>query len=115
MDAHSLISAEATGELKELLDRALAISRPRPARPVPFIEQKCPDFRQLSEILRLSSDSGYWTNFGPISALLESSLEHYLNLPASRAVVMCASGTAALLALIALKEHRAGRGLRWVV
>jgi dTDP-4-amino-4,6-dideoxygalactose transaminase len=116
MDAHSLISAGgATAELKELLEHALAMSWPRPARPVPFIEHKCPDLRQLSEILRLSSDSGYWTNFGPVSALLESTLERYLNLPASRAVVMCGSGTSALLALIALKEHLAGRSLRWVV
>src|SRR5438270_12831437 len=102
MDAHSLISAgSASGELKQLLAHALAKSRLRPARPVPFIEQKCPDFRQLSEILKLSSDSGYWTNFGPVSSLLESTLEHYLGLPVSRAVVMCASGTAALLALVA--------------
>jgi dTDP-4-amino-4,6-dideoxygalactose transaminase len=116
MDSYSLISTgQATAELKELLEQALAKSRLRPARPVPFIEQKSPDLAQLSEILRLSAESGYWTNFGPVSSLLESSLEHYLNLPASRAVVMCSSGTTALLALIALKEHRAGRSLRWVV
>src|SRR6476620_763826 len=103
MDSYSLISTgQATVELKELLEQALAKSRLRAARPVPFIEQKSPDLAQLSEILRLSEESGYWTNFGPVSSLLESSLEHYLNLPASRAVVMCSSGTTALLALIAL-------------
>lgn len=116
MDGDSLISAgPAAGELKELLEKALAMSCPRPARPIPFIEQKFPDFGQLAEILRLSADSGYWTNFGPVSALLELALERYLNLPPSRAVVMCSSGTAALLALIALTEHRAQRSLRWVI
>jgi dTDP-4-amino-4,6-dideoxygalactose transaminase len=116
MGADSPTSAgPAAGELKEMLAQALAMSRPRVVRPIAFIEQKVPDFVQLAEVLRLSADSGYWTNFGPVSSLLESSLEHYLNLPPSRAVVMCSSGTAALLALIALKEHSVGRSLRWVV
>ena len=107
MGADSLISAGSiAGELKEILSQALAMSRPRLARPIAFIEQKVPDFVQLAEILRLSADSGYWTNFGPVCSLLESSLEHYLKLPPSRAVVMCSSGTAALLALIGLKEHQ---------
>ena len=57
MDAYSLISAgSATGEIKELLDQALATSRPRLARPVAFIEQKSPDFAKLAEILRLSAE-----------------------------------------------------------
>jgi dTDP-4-amino-4,6-dideoxygalactose transaminase len=116
MNAYSLISAgAAAGELKEMLEKALACSRQRPALPIAFIEQKLPDFAQLAEILRLSANSCYWTNFGPVSSLLESALERYLNLPPSRAVVMCSSGTAALLALIALKEHRAGRSLQWAI
>jgi dTDP-4-amino-4,6-dideoxygalactose transaminase len=69
----------------------------------------------LAEILRLSDENGYWTNFGPVCSLLESTLARYLNLPASRAVVMCSSGTAALFTLTALKQYRAGRKLRWVV
>ena len=109
MDAHSLISAgPAAGEIKELLEKALTTSCHRPSRPVAFIEQKFPDFGKLAEILRISANSGYWTNFGPVSALLESALEQYLNLPSSRAVVMCSSGTTALLSLIALKEHSCG-------
>lgn len=116
MDARSLISAgPVAGEIKELLEKALTTSCHRPSRPVAFIEQKFPDFGKLAEILRISANSGYWTNFGPVSALLESALEQYLNLPSSRAVVMCSSGTTALLSLIALKEHSAGRSLRWVV
>ena len=112
----SRVTSVRTGEhVKDLLENALALSRRRAARPVPFIENKCPNLHELHEILQLSADSGYWTNFGPVCTLLESALEHHLQLPSSRAAVMCSSGTAALLTLIALKEYRAGRKLRWVV
>jgi dTDP-4-amino-4,6-dideoxygalactose transaminase len=102
-------------EIRSLLDNSLAASFPRKVRPIAFIEQKAPNFAQLPEILHLSAESGRWTNFGPVSSLLESALEQQLNLPPSRAVVMCSSGTAALLATIALKEYLARRRLRWVV
>jgi dTDP-4-amino-4,6-dideoxygalactose transaminase len=105
----------APGELKSLLERAIATSRRRAARPVAFIEEKAPVLAEIAEILRLSSESGYWTNFGPVCSLLESALERHLNLPPSRTVVMCSSGTAALFTLIAVKQHHAGRRLRWVV
>jgi len=98
-----------------LLYDALAGSLRRSPRPVAFIEQKLPNFEQLAEILQLSADSGYWTNFGPVSSLLESALEQHLSLPPSKAVVMCSSGTAALHSLVAIKEYRAHRRLRWVV
>jgi dTDP-4-amino-4,6-dideoxygalactose transaminase len=102
-------------DARSIVRDALAANLGRHPRPVPFIEQKSPDFEQMAEIVQLSADSGYWTNFGPVSALLESALEQHLHLPASRAVVMCSSGTAALHTLVAAKEYRAGRRLRWVV
>lgn len=102
-------------EIQQLLENTLAATRPRPVRPVPFIEQKVPNFDHLAEILCISSDTGRWTNFGPVSSLLESALEQHLHLPPSRAAIVCSSGTAALLALVALKEYRAQRRLRWIV
>jgi dTDP-4-amino-4,6-dideoxygalactose transaminase len=102
-------------ELQPLLEKAFALSRHRAARPVAFIERKAPDLAELAEILRLSSENGYWTNFGPVCSLLEAALERYLNLPPSRTVVMCSSGTAALFAWIAARQYQAGRKLRWVV
>lgn len=116
MDAFGVISvARLDNELQNLLEKSLAASSPRATRPVAFIEQKRPNFEQLPEILRLSADSGRWANFGPVSSLLESALTRHLNLPPSRAVVMCSSGTSGLLTLVALKEHYAQRRLRWVV
>jgi dTDP-4-amino-4,6-dideoxygalactose transaminase len=110
-----IASRVTSANIHELLEQALSQSAPRPARPVAFIEPKFPDFGQLEKVLALSADSGYWTNFGPVCQLLESVLERWLELPPARTVVMCSSGTAALLTLIALKEYCAGRKLRWVV
>jgi dTDP-4-amino-4,6-dideoxygalactose transaminase len=110
-----VISTRLKGELQNMVEQSLAASRRRHAYPVSFIEQKPPDFQQLADILRLSADTGIWTNFGPVSSLLESALAQHLNLSPAHAVVMCSSGTAALLSLIGLKEYRAQRRLRWVV
>lgn len=116
MDASNGISVvRLDNEAQSLLEKSLAVSSRRAARPVAFIEQKLPNFEQLPKILCLSADSGRWANFGPVSSLLESALARYLNLPPSRAVVMCSSGTAGLLTLVALKEYYAQRPLRWVV
>ena len=101
--------------VKELLEKTLSLSRSRPLRPLSFIEHKLPRLEELEEILRLSADSGYWTNFGPVCRLLECALASHLNLTPGRSAVMCSSGTAALLTLAALKEYRAGRKLRWVI
>jgi dTDP-4-amino-4,6-dideoxygalactose transaminase len=97
--------------VEEALDRKPDLRLGR----VPFIEKKYPDWERLGKILQISSRAGQWTNFGPVSVLLESVLERYLKVHRSRAVVMCSSGTAALLTLVALKNYRAGRHLRWVI
>jgi dTDP-4-amino-4,6-dideoxygalactose transaminase len=110
-----VISPAQTHELQDLLEQALALKRYRPPRPVAFIEHKFPNLNELAEILQLSAEAGYWTNFGPVCCLLESALERHLNLHPERAVVMCSSGTSALLTLIALHEYCAGRKLRWVI
>jgi dTDP-4-amino-4,6-dideoxygalactose transaminase len=116
MNASSLIFSDRPGtQIRELLDKALADTRGHLTCPVSFIEQKSPNFDFLAETLRLSSHSGRWTNFGPVSFLLESALHRHLKLTPSRAVVMCSSGTAALLATVALKEYLARRRLRWVI
>ena len=94
-----------------------AMDRPRAARlrPVAFVEDKPPDLHATRDLLELSRAENRWTNFGPTSALLEEALHAYLALPQDRTVVACASGTSALMALVATHEQVRGRRLRWVI
>ncbi len=82
---------------------------------IAFIEKKFRNLRELGGILHPCAKSRQWTNFDPISCLLESALARDLNLHPSRTIVMCSSATAALLTITAMKNYRAGRRLRWVI
>jgi dTDP-4-amino-4,6-dideoxygalactose transaminase len=82
---------------------------------IAFVELKRPDHGHIRELLAASEASGAWSNFGPASTRLERVVEEALELPPSRRVVACASGTVALHGLVQLYEHLAGRTLRWVV
>lgn len=82
---------------------------------VHFVERKHPDFEFVEEVLRASADASKWTNFGPVSRRLEAEVATTLQLPDDRSVVACASGTAALDALVGLYGYLSDRPLRWVV
>src|SRR5438067_2471486 len=92
----------------------LARTGSRAQRPVPFIENKAIDMVKLQQVLKISESCHHWANFGPVSRLLETVLERHLQLPDSRSVVFCSSATAALFAMVAVKEYRARRRLSWV-
>ena len=81
---------------------------------VHFLEQKKTDWTRVQQFLELARKANHWTNFGPVTAALERALEHLMGVPASRAVVMCSSGTTALYALIGLHALKRGRPLRVV-
>ena len=82
---------------------------------IAFVEPKRPDYEKVRELLAPSEAAGVWSNFGPVSLRLEQAAAEILTVPHDRRVIACASGAAALDALIHLYEHRAGRSLRWVV
>lgn len=63
--------------------------------------------------LRHSERAGWYTNGGPASKLLEVRLRDLLAIPREAAVCAAASGTAALHALMAAHNIKAGRRLRW--
>ncbi|MGH9342896.1 MAG: DegT/DnrJ/EryC1/StrS family aminotransferase [Terriglobia bacterium] len=86
-----------------------------PGTRIPFVENKPLDLVQIGQILQLSHRASQWANFGPVSKLLERFIGAHLNIPDDRAVVMCASGTAALNAIAAAHAMEAGRHLRWAV
>jgi dTDP-4-amino-4,6-dideoxygalactose transaminase len=82
---------------------------------IAFVEAKRPDYEQIRELLARSEARGVWSNFGPVSLLLEETVAELLALPRGRRVIACANGTVALHGLVQLYEHVAGRPLRWVV
>lgn len=90
-------------------------SVPAFSTPVAWVEDKPLDFSFLDGALRQSREQNHWSNFGPASALLESTIADVLGLPDDRRVVTTSSGTAALHALANLHEFDAGRPLRWVI
>jgi dTDP-4-amino-4,6-dideoxygalactose transaminase len=80
-----------------------------------FVEQKRPDYDWIREQLAPSEAAGMWANFGPASLRLEEEIAAALDVPPTRSVVACASGTAALYALVQLHAFLAGKPLRWAV
>jgi dTDP-4-amino-4,6-dideoxygalactose transaminase len=82
---------------------------------IAFVETKRPDYGRIRELLARSEATGVWSNFGPVSLLLEETVAEQLALPQDRRVIACANGTVALHGLVQLHEHLAGRPLRWVV
>lgn len=81
---------------------------------IEFIENKQVDPSHTSVFNSVSGILSHWSNFGPVSCLLESHIEQQLHLR-DRKVVTTSSGTSALYALVGLKHYRAGRELRWAV
>ncbi|WP_394699812.1 DegT/DnrJ/EryC1/StrS family aminotransferase [uncultured Pseudodesulfovibrio sp.] len=83
--------------------------------PVAFIENKDIDFSIVQEVLGLSKGQNHWANFGPVSVLLEKYISQLIHLDCDKRVVMCKSGTEALLTLVSLANLKSGKRLRWVV
>jgi dTDP-4-amino-4,6-dideoxygalactose transaminase len=110
------------GVLREVAEIAGVPSRrgpvaeaPVPTAHVRYVEDKRIDWQRVEQITTLSQQARQWTNFGPVSRALERVLEHVLDLPPQRAVVMCASATIGLYALAGLSAVKLGRTPRWVV
>ena len=83
---------------------------------ISFVENKPVNWDFIENTLNRSVLSNHWTNFGPVSILLEERLADILNINQDKsAVVACASGTLALFALVEMHNHLAGKELRWVV
>ncbi len=38
----------------------------RPPGSIGFVEDKSADWKRVQELLKVSSDAGQWTNFGPV-------------------------------------------------
>lgn len=82
---------------------------------IPWVDDKEIDWNVVQDRLTRSAAANHWSNFGPVSLELETSIAQRLSLSESHQVVATSSGTAALNAIAAFEEHRRGRPLRWVV
>lgn len=91
-------------------------SQPLPqVGPITFVDDKPPDLEYMSSLLAESRRQNQWTNFGPVSLLLEEAVRDRLDLGDDNAVVATSSGTSALHSLVALHSFLVGRPQRWVV
>ncbi len=79
-----------------------------------YVEDKQVDMSIVASFLEESQKANHWTNFGPLSRRLENEIAERLLLDDDLRVVMCASGSAAMHALINMHETLAGKKLRWV-
>lgn len=82
---------------------------------VQWVADKTVDWKRVRALLDLSEQDNHWSNFGPVSLLLEERIAEIMGLNSSLRVVATSSGTSALDALSALEEHKMGRAPRWVV
>ncbi len=78
-----------------------------------YIENKPLDMHTVSKLLEVSERANHWSNFGPLSTLLENTLAEQLKLPDQLRVVACANATIALHTLAAMHQTLADQPLRW--
>jgi dTDP-4-amino-4,6-dideoxygalactose transaminase len=82
---------------------------------IPFVEKKTVNWKFVKKLLTISGEQNKWTNFGPISLKLEQFIHYKLGLPNNLKVIMCASGTIALHALVNMHNYIQNKELRWKV
>lgn len=80
-----------------------------------FVEDKNIDWERVETFLRKSVKLNQWTNFGPVSLMLEKKIHECLKLKPSHSVVVCTSGTLALNALVELHHCHHKKNLKWIV
>lgn len=83
--------------------------------PTKYIEDKVIDWERVKSLLGLSSHANHWTNFGPVSLLLEKKIHEFLNLDPNLSVIVCSNATLAMNALIDMHNVLNERNLKWVV
>lgn len=81
---------------------------------VGWLEDKLCDYGLISEILSCSQQMNWWTNFGPVSRLLETEIATILGIQSDHTVVVTSSGTTALEVLAKQTALGMGRPVRWV-
>lgn len=82
---------------------------------VKYVEDRNIDWERIASFLKLSAHLNHWTNFGPVSRLLEQRIHNDLKLSNHLSVIVCCNATIALNTLIEMHNQIHDRNLRWVV
>jgi dTDP-4-amino-4,6-dideoxygalactose transaminase len=85
------------------------------AQKVEFLENKSTYSSMVDYLLQLSATENHWSNYGPVTRLLEQVIAKMIKLPDYLSVITCSSATSGLEGLVSLEEELAGRQLNWVV
>lgn len=82
---------------------------------VEFLENKSTYSSIVDYLLQLSARENHWSNYGPVTRLLEQVIGQMIKLPDHLSVIACSSATSGLEGLVSLEEELAGRQLKWIV
>lgn len=80
---------------------------------VRYVEDKTVSAADVWKLLTISKQKNQWSNFGPVSQLLEQEVAEFANLDKDLRVVFCANATIAIHAMVNMIEHKMGRALHW--
>lgn len=80
-----------------------------------FIAKKKPNIENVMNYLTMCEIDNQWSNFGPVTELLEARLTKFFNLSKDLTVVMTSSGTAALHALVQMHSYFKEKKLNWLI
>jgi len=80
---------------------------------IKYVENKRINKEAVDRYLDICVDANHWTNFGPLSQLLEERLSHLLGLQDDLKVVVCCNATTALHALVMMQRSLHSHSLRW--
>ena len=80
-----------------------------------YVEDKIIDWERIASFLKLSANMNQWTNFGPVSKLLEQRIHADLHLSDYLTVVTCCNATIALNVLLEMHNEIQGKNLKWIV
>ena len=81
---------------------------------IQYIERKKINWKCVNELLAVSQSLNQFSNFGPVSIILQNQIRNYLSLDTNRSVIVCSSGTAALHCLIEMHHYLQNKELKWV-
>ena len=89
-----------------------ALEKCEVASPPRYVENKSVDHDMVKDLLSVSAKANQWSNFGPLSRMLEERLAQLLAIPDHLCVVVCSNATVATHMIAAMHQCLIGKPLR---